>query len=331
MRLNCWILALACSLSSVCHAQTNTQVKTRLLPVRLNPTPAPPEILPPGLPPASATLAPSVAPSTQAAQPPAPGASPFVGRVSGSPAIAKPMVSPSPLPPNILAWDAESKDYDVKPGEMQAHFTFYFTNVSATNIIISSAVASCGCTVPKLPQLPWTNAPGALGEIPVTMQLAGKNGVVFKTITVNTDRGQKVLTVKAVIPPPQIAPVGPVDRNKNQELAKADRQAVFKGECASCHVEPAKGRLDKELYEKACGICHSAEHRATMVPDLQALNHDTNPDYWKTWVSQGKAGTLMPAFALSEGGPLNDAQINSLVRYLSGTIPAHPVKSAAAN
>jgi len=240
------------------------------------------------------------------------------------------MTVPPPLPGTILAWDSESKDYDVKPGEMQAQFTSYFTNISTTNVIINSAVASCGCTVPKMPPLPWTNAPGASGEIPVTMQLAGKSGVVFKTITVNSDHGQKVLTVKAVIPPPPVAPVVPMDRNKNQELAKADRQAVFKGDCASCHVEPAKGRLGKDLYDKACGICHDAEHRATMVPDLHALNHDTNTDFWKTWTSQGKPGTLMPAFALSEGGPLNDAQINSLAQYLSATIPAHAVKSAAA-
>ena len=112
------------------------------------------------------------------------------------------MVVPQPLPATVLAWDSESKDYDLKQGEMQAQFTFYFTNISTTNVVINSALASCGCTVPKMPQLPWTNAPGATGEIPVTMQLAGKSGVVWKTITVNTDQGQKVLTVKAVIQPP---------------------------------------------------------------------------------------------------------------------------------
>ena len=66
-----------------------------------------------------------------------------------------------------------------------------------------------------------------------------------------------------------------------------------------------------------------------MVADLHALNHDTNLDFWKTWTSQGKPGSLMPAFAASEGGPLNDAQINSLAQYLASTIPAHAMKSAA--
>lgn len=249
------------------------------------------------------------------------------------------MILPPPLPSNLLAWDSESKEYNVPPGEMQAPFTFYFTNVSSTNVVIANAVASCGCTVPKLQPLPWTNAPGASGQIPVMMNLAGKSGTVMKTITVNTDQGQKILYVKAIIPPPAAAPgspdalsasAAPMDRNKNQELAKSDRQAVFKGDCASCHVQPARGKMGKDLYDKACGICHDSEHRATMVPDLHALKHDTNTDFWKTWTSQGKPGTLMPAFALSEGGPLNDAQINSLAQYLTATIPARAVPSHAA-
>lgn len=259
-----------------------------------------------------------------------PGPAPVVERVPASPVAPQAGPAPAALPANILAWDSESKDYHLKPGEMQAHFTFYFTNISTTHLVINSAVASCGCTVPKLPSLPWTNAPGATGEIPVTMNLAGKSGVVLKTITINTDQGPKFLTVKAVIPDPTAASASPLDRSRNQELAKADRQAVFKGDCASCHVEPAKGRMGKELYDKACGICHDAEHRATMVPDLHALNHDTNFDFWKTWTRQGKPGTLMPAFALSEGGPLNDLQINSLAQYLAATIPARRGKPAAA-
>src|SRR6185503_8056367 len=121
------------------------------------------------------------------------------------------------------------------------------------------------------------------------------------------DKGAKQLNVKANIPSPEVAAPSPVmDRNKNQELAKADRQAVFRGDCASCHVEPAKGKFGKELYDKSCGVCHDSEHRASMVPNLHALNHDTNADFWKTWISQGKPGSLMPAVATSQGGPLRD-------------------------
>jgi mono/diheme cytochrome c family protein len=58
-----------------------------------------------------------------------------------------------------------------------------------------------------------------------------------------------------------------------------------------------------------------------MVPNLRAIAQETNAEYWRNWVTQGKAGTLMPAFSEKHGGILNDAQIDSLVKYLSTTIP----------
>ncbi len=332
MKPACLFTTLFCLLGTVCFAADAPSEAPRSIPVRLNDAPP----TPPGLP----AIAPVVTQTSPT--PPPPAHAPFVGRISSGVSPAQPMTMPAPLGTNILAWDSESKDYNVKPGEMQAQFVFYFTNISTTNVVIANAVASCGCTVPKMPALPWTNAPGATGEIPVTMNLAGKSGTVWKTITVNTDRGQKLLNVKAIIPPPPAAPTAPaaqvapaapaapLDRNKNQEMAKADRQAVFKGDCASCHVVPTVGKLGNDLYDKACGICHDAEHRATMVPDLHALKHATNADFWKTWTSQGKPGTLMPAFAVSEGGPLTDAQITSLVQYLTTAIPSQSVVPAAA-
>ena len=55
----------------------------------------------------------------------------------------------------------------------------------------------------------------------------------------------------------------------------------------------------------------------------------TNADFWKTWISQGKPHTAMPGFAASEGGPLTDMQILSLVKYLVATIPTQAVRTAA--
>jgi magnesium chelatase family protein len=37
-------------------------------------------------------------------------------------------------------------------------------------------------------------------------------------------------------------------------------------------------------------------------------------------ITAGKEGTLMPAFAQSQGGPLNDIQIVSLAAYLNAAI-----------
>ncbi len=107
-------------------------------------------------------------------------------------------------------------------------------------------------------------------------------------------------------------------RARNQSLALADHQAVFRGDCARCHAEPAKDRLGHELYTLVCGICHDAEHRASMVPLLGKSEQSRNAAYWRTWITFGKPGSLMPAFAQALGGPLTREQIESLSEFLTG-------------
>lgn len=108
----------------------------------------------------------------------------------------------------------------------------------------------------------------------------------------------------------------------NQMLAKADRQAVFKGACASCHVTPTRNKSGSALFEAACNICHGGAHRAEMVPDLNIAKPGRDYNYWMTWITHGKEGTLMPAFGKEQGGPLSDAQIISLAHWLSRTYPS---------
>jgi mono/diheme cytochrome c family protein len=250
--------------------------------------------------------------------------------VSAPVAVPAPQTPPGQLPANILAFDAETQEFTATNNDPAATFTFNLTNVSSAELTINSVATSCGCTVARLPVMPWKLAAGDTGQIPVTMNLAGKSGVVFKTITMNTDKGVKMLMVKATITPPPAAAMTDADRARNLELAKVDRQAVFKGDCARCHVQPAIGKMGKELYVAACGVCHEGEHRNAMVPDLHALKIETNGDYWKLMVTHGKPGTAMPAFAISEGGPLSDPQIASLVAYLVQVIPSKPATQAGA-
>ena len=209
-----------------------------------------------------------------------------------------------------LVWDAVSRDYTAKSGETLINFSFADTNVSPADILIRGVRTSCGCTVAKLPPLPWRIGPGTNDHLEVTVDIRGKRGTLSKVISVETSSGLSLLTVNVKIPE---------DRGMNMELAKADRQAVFKNDCASCHLYPTIGKTGEGLYLAACGICHESDHRATMVPDLKALAKSTNHDYWDTWVRKGKEGSLMPAFSKEHGGPLSDEQIHSLVSYLTKT------------
>lgn len=112
-------------------------------------------------------------------------------------------------------------------------------------------------------------------------------------------------------------------RGKNIELALADRQAVFRGDCARCHADYAKDQYGRELYLGACEICHDAEHRASMVPDLRVGGYSRNAAYWREHITEGIEGTLMPAFAKDKGGILSEEQITSLVKFLIET-PLEP-------
>jgi len=227
--------------------------------------------------------------------------------------------------PQALSWDAQSRELQAKDGQQAVDFRFALTNVWTNAVTITGTRTSCGCTVAKLPETPWVIAPGQRGEISGTMNLAGKSGTVVKTVTVLSDVGSILLNVKVQIAPPEPGRQRDADRQRNLAVAAADRQAVFRGECASCHVAPTVGKKGAELYATACGICHDAEHKATMVPDLRALKHPTDRAYWAHWVRNGKPGSLMPAFDLQQGGILDEAQMASLADHL-----ASPAFNAAA-
>jgi mono/diheme cytochrome c family protein len=243
--------------------------------------------------------------------------------VAASQAVYVPDTSHSngQLPDGILAWDNDSKTIDAAADQDKVQFTFNFTNISSDSVTILSAQASCGCTQPVLPSLPWTLSPGTNGQIGATVDVAGKAGTLFKTVTVTTDKGQKVLNLRINMLQPVVHTMTEAERMHGIAIAKINRQAIFHGDCASCHLLPGQGKYGKALYDADCGICHEAEHRATMVPDLHTLKTPTNDAFWRTWIAHGKAGSFMPAFSQSDGGPLTDMQIASLAVYLDSKIP----------
>ncbi len=212
-----------------------------------------------------------------------------------------------------LAFDSLHKITSVRYGQTNAVVGFSLTNRSAAPVTIGDVSLSCGCSVASLPARPWTLKPGEHGQVIITTDLRGKRGSLVKTAIVYATSGTRVLTYQVDI----LEPATPEERARNQSLAKADRQAVFRGDCARCHSAPALGKTGKDLFAAACAICHEAEHRASMVPDLKAFKQPATRDYWLQWISHGKPDGLMPAFASKFGGPLTDAQIQSLVEFLS--------------
>ncbi len=102
-----------------------------------------------------------------------------------------------------LKWDAESKQCAPKPGEVNLAFTFVCTNVSNNEVSITALRTSCGCTVAELPSTPYRLEPGSNVAIHVSMNVAGKYGLVTKSVSVESSAGVKTLLVSANVPDPK--------------------------------------------------------------------------------------------------------------------------------
>ena len=100
-----------------------------------------------------------------------------------------------PLP--IFEFPEEDHDFGTITEGDEVEKVFKFKNVGEAPLIISSAKASCGCTVPKWPKEPI--GVGEEGEIMVRFNSKGKPGVQNKTITItaNTYPSTSRLKIKA--------------------------------------------------------------------------------------------------------------------------------------
>jgi hypothetical protein len=71
---------------------------------------------------------------------------------------------------------------------------FNFENKGTENLVIYSASASCGCTVPKYDSKPVS--PGGNGNLEVVFDTSGRNGLQTKTITVKSNASVPVVLLK---------------------------------------------------------------------------------------------------------------------------------------
>ncbi|AWA30037.1 DUF1573 domain-containing protein [Flavobacterium magnum] len=97
-----------------------------------------------------------------------------------------------------VIWKAETVDTGEIPQGTPKTIEFEFKNSGETAVTITSAKASCGCTVADYPK--EAIAPGKSAKITATYSAANK-GQFTKTITVTTSESDspKVLTLKGTV------------------------------------------------------------------------------------------------------------------------------------
>ncbi|RYE23539.1 MAG: DUF1573 domain-containing protein [Sphingobacteriales bacterium] len=101
------------------------------------------------------------------------------------------------LDPENLAFKTEVHDFGTIAEGPAADYEFTFTNTGKEPILIQHVQASCGCTTPSYSKDPVL--PGKQGSIKASYNTAGRPNAFTKTITVTSNAGNKVLTIKGVV------------------------------------------------------------------------------------------------------------------------------------
>lgn len=105
--------------------------------------------------------------------------------------------------PAVVAFVKKSHDFgNIKENGGPVSYEFVFTNEGESPLVIVSATASCGCTMPRYPKAPI--APGKSEKIRVTYLPKGRPGEFSKSVRVRTNdpKNKKItLHISGVVVP----------------------------------------------------------------------------------------------------------------------------------
>jgi hypothetical protein len=94
----------------------------------------------------------------------------------------------------VLSFIQNEHDFGkVREGE-KVGCIFTFLNTGTADLVITSAVTSCGCTVPKYDTKPIS--PGESGNLEVIFDTSGRYGIQTKTITVKSNAATPVVLLQ---------------------------------------------------------------------------------------------------------------------------------------
>lgn len=94
----------------------------------------------------------------------------------------------------VLSFMQYEHDFGIVSEGEKVGYIFTFQNTGTADLVIISAGASCGCTVPKYDKNPVS--PGKTGHVEVTFDTSGRNGMQSKTITVKSNAAIPVVLLQ---------------------------------------------------------------------------------------------------------------------------------------
>ena len=97
------------------------------------------------------------------------------------------------MPKTVLSFDETKHNFGtIKEGEKVRH-AYHFRNTGEHPLLISNAVASCGCTVPSYPKEPIP--PGGDGEIVVEFNSSGRDGHQQKNVLIYSNAQEDAMSI----------------------------------------------------------------------------------------------------------------------------------------
>ena len=112
-----------------------------------------------------------------------------------------------------LKFKIEEHNFGTVPEGPSVSYDFVFTNNTKQPVQLESVRASCGCTTPNWSKDPIL--PGKTSKITATYSTKNRPGSFYKTITVKSTAGQKVLKIKGNV---EKAPTSSVPTNNNSMI-----------------------------------------------------------------------------------------------------------------
>ncbi len=222
----------------------------------------------------------------------------------------KPVVISVYAPPIIQPIET-THDLGVIPTDNQVSSTFKIYNMGGKPLVIDDVKASCGCTVVNL--VKDIIAPGDFTELKVALDTSIKLGRVEKKILVYSNDPKQPVQALFLI--------GTVISNMkgHEKIPVKDPLVLFKGTCAECHVEKGRGKTGQLLFQADCAMCHGQNGQGGVAINLLQGHFDDSDHvaYVRQVLAEGSPNTpTMPPFSQSHGGPLNQAEMDSLVNFL---------------
>lgn len=234
------------------------------------------------------------------------------GYILSTPGL-KPVVVSIYGPPTIWA-EQRVRDVGEVKTDSSVGASFILYNKGGKYLRILDVQTSCGCTVASVSKK--VLAPGDYAEIQATMDTSLKQGKVIKKISVRSNdpaRPELDLYIQGQVLASKMA---------GHAFIKAkDPLALFKGTCATCHVQKGRGKTGKALFQADCAMCHGATAQGHKPAGPSLLNGAWESEAYRQQmravIANGSPNSpQMPPFSQAKGGPLNEDEIDSLVNFL---------------